>query len=317
VIVFSLIDEIKSTYAIDIITYEILKAIEGFNKVLLIYDSKRQPYIVKLHFDQYVTPKTLMAQEFFKMKVNETGLSVPLHILTSAGDSYGKFNNHYYHIETYLGNNAICCEVNFYSMGYWLAKLHIASSTCQMSLETGTQWQVFGDNMTNTLLDYNHMKEIYYFVFKMYPEIEPIVQQQMNELRAIWSQLPHGLTHGDYGRYNIVFNENGAVNGLYDFDLIGRDAYINELAHSVLLNSFYIDMHEFTSQKGFSNYYQFIKGYLSVRRLTLLEKKAFLILMKLDFIGQFFRAMPISIILDLLEGEYDAKITLNLYEDIE
>gem|GEM_PF-1854963 len=312
-----LIYEIKLTYAIDIVQYEILKSVEGFNKVLLIHDLHYEPYIVKLHFDQYVTPKTLHAQQLFKTKVRDTGLAVPRHILTLEHASYSKFNNRYYHIETYIGNQEESAEVNHFSLGHWLAKLHNVSSECHLSLETGTQWQIFGDNITNTLSDYNRMKEIYYFVFKMYPEIKPLIQQHMLRLRAIWDQLPQGVTHGDYGQYNIVFSEEGTVSGLYDFDLIGHDTYVNELAHSVLLNCFYIKGHDFISQDGFSAYYQFIKGYLSARKLSILEKEVFLLLMKLDFIGYYFKQMPVSIITDLLEGEYDAKITLNLYDDSE
>jgi Ser/Thr protein kinase RdoA (MazF antagonist) len=312
-----LFNEIQVTYAIDVIHYEILKYIEDFNKVLLIYDSKAQPYIVKLHFDQYVTSNTLTTQHFFKNKVQETGLLVPKHMLTITGDYYGKFKNHYYHVETFIGNQIRPCKVNYYSMGYWLAKLHLLSVKCHLSLKTGTQWQVFGENKTNTLLDYNHMEEMYYFVYRMYPELKPLVQRHMTQLHSIWHQLPRGITHGDYAVYNIIFNESGDVTGLYDFDLIGQDAFINELAHSVLLNSFYTEMLGFTSQDGFSNYHLFIKGYLSVRPLTLLEKEAFLILMKLDFIGHFFKEIPILIIMDLLEGKYDSKIILNLYDESE
>ena len=152
-----------------------------------------------------------------------------------------------------------------YQVGKELAKIH--QHTKDFSLKRQNS------------LHQSHWKEIFYTCKNIkknnYYELFDPIQKELEYLEKNWPEnLPNGVIHADVFKDNVFFIEN-TLSGLIDFYFACNDFYAYELAISI--NAWCFDNKSDFNQ---TKYISMLKGYETVKKLTLNEIKNLPILMR-------------------------------------
>ncbi len=114
------------------------------------------------------------------------------------------------------------------------------------------------------------------FKSKKNSNLEKFLIQNMNNIKKNWpSKLPSGIIHGDLFVDNIFFNKD-KLSGVIDFYFAANDFFMYEIAICINALCFDYKKNKFLiNKKKIKN---LIKGYESVRKITVKEKKSLNIL---------------------------------------
>ena len=114
------------------------------------------------------------------------------------------------------------------------------------------------------------------FKSKKFSNLEKFLTINLNELKKNWpKRLPHGIIHGDLFIDNIFFKKN-RLSGIIDFYFAANDYFMYEIAICINALCFDIKKSKFIINK--QKVKNLIKGYESIKKISLKEKKSLNIL---------------------------------------
>jgi len=100
--------------------------------------------------------------------------------------------------------------------------------------------------------------------------------QNLNYIKKNWpSKLPSGIIHGDLFVDNIFFNKE-KLSGVIDFYFAANDFFMYEIA--ICINALCFDKKKNKFKINKQKVKNLIKGYESIRKITIREKKSLNIL---------------------------------------
>ena len=111
------------------------------------------------------------------------------------------------------------------------------------------------------------------------PIRESIIDRELNDLNDVkkkWpTTLPSGIIHGDLFVDNIFFKKN-QLSGIIDFYFAANDFFMYEIA--ICINALCFDRRNYKFKINNQKIKSLIKGYESVRKISIKEKKSLNIL---------------------------------------
>ena len=114
------------------------------------------------------------------------------------------------------------------------------------------------------------------FKSKKFSNLEKFLTINLNELKKNWpKKLPHGIIHGDLFIDNIFFNKN-RLSGIIDFYFAANDYFMYEIA--ICINALCFDFKKSKFIINKQKVKNLIKGYESIKKISLKEKKSLNIL---------------------------------------
>jgi homoserine kinase type II len=114
------------------------------------------------------------------------------------------------------------------------------------------------------------------FKSKKNSNLEKFLIQNLSNIKKNWpSRLPSGIIHGDLFIDNIFFNKD-KLSGVIDFYFAANDFFMYEIA--ICINALCFDKKNYKFKINKQKVKNLIKGYESVRKITIKEKKSLNIL---------------------------------------
>ena len=154
---------------------------------------------------------------------------------------------------------------NCYEVGKELAKFHIVNK------------DIITLNKNNFSLDFWNISFNKYksLMNKELPGSFEIVNEEIKFLNKNWPlNLPEGIIHADLFPDNVLFSRSHKVSGMIDFYFACKDFFSYDIA--IVINAWCFPENNFN--KIFMN--SILKGYESVRRLQIIEKKKLNVLLR-------------------------------------
>ena len=114
------------------------------------------------------------------------------------------------------------------------------------------------------------------FKSKKNSNLEKFLMQNLSNIKKNWPEkLPYGIIHGDLFIDNIFFNKD-KLSGVIDFYFAANDFFMYEIA--ICINALCFDKKNNKFKINKQKVKNLIKGYESVRKITIKEKKSLNIL---------------------------------------
>jgi homoserine kinase type II len=154
---------------------------------------------------------------------------------------------------------------NCYDVGKVIAKMHLSTSKIKLFRKNS-----MGIKNLNPLL--KNIK----FKSKKFSNIDKFIKINFDDIRKHWpKKLPSGIIHGDLFIDNIFFKKN-KLSGIIDFYFAANDYFMYEIA--ICINALCFDKINSKFNINKSKIRNLIKGYESIKRISLVEKNSLNIL---------------------------------------
>ena len=154
---------------------------------------------------------------------------------------------------------------NCYDIGKLVAQMHISSRKIKLHRKNSMSIK----NL-NPLL--NSIK----FKSKKFINIEKFLKYNFKDIKKKWPKiLPNGIIHGDLFIDNIFFKKN-KLSGIIDFYFAANDFFMYEIA--ICVNALCFDKKNSKFHINKKKVKNLIKGYESIKKISLKEKKSLNIL---------------------------------------
>jgi homoserine kinase type II len=116
------------------------------------------------------------------------------------------------------------------------------------------------------------------FKSKKFSNLEKFLTNNLKNIKKNWpSKLPHGIIHGDLFIDNIFFKKN-KLSGIIDFYFAANDYFMYEIA--ICINALCFDSKKSKFIINKQKVTSLLKGYESIKKISLNEKKSLNILCK-------------------------------------
>ncbi len=244
--------------------YGITKGIENTNYLLKTNNNK---YILTI-FEKRVQKKDLPFFMKLMDKLNQQKINCPKPIKDKNGKYLTLIKNKTACIVTFLNgkdkqnlNNKNC-----YDVGKNIGRLHNAAHKIKLYRKNS-----MSINNLESLL-----KNIKFRSNTIVPNLKSVLRTNLREIKKEWPKnLPKGIIHGDLFIDNIFFNKD-KFTGFIDFYFSCNDYSMYEIA--ICINSLCFDKKKNKFVLNNKKVKSLIKGYESVKKISLKEKKALNIL---------------------------------------
>ena len=250
------IDKIKSFQGIK-------KGIENTNYLL---KTKNKKFILTI-FEKRVSNKEIPFFMKLMDNLNQSKISCPKPLKDKNGNYLIKLKNKTACVVTFLkGKDKQTLNLNnCYQVGKIISQMHSITKKLKFSRKNS-----MGIKKLNPLLKSIKFKS------KKNSNLEKFLIQNLNNIKKNWpSKLPSGIIHGDLFVDNIFFNKD-KLSGVIDFYFAANDFFMYEIAICINALCFDYKKNKFLiNKKKIKN---LIKGYESVRKITVKEKKSLNIL---------------------------------------
>jgi homoserine kinase type II len=154
---------------------------------------------------------------------------------------------------------------NCFDIGKIIAQMHLSSKKIKLYRKNS-----MGINNLNPLL--NSIK----FKSKKFTNIEKFLKNNFKDIKKKWPKgLPDGIIHGDLFIDNIFF-KNNKLSGIIDFYFAANDYLMYEIA--ICINSLCFDKKNSKFIINKNKVKKLIKGYESIKKISVKEKKSLNIL---------------------------------------
>ena len=250
------IDEIKSFQGIK-------KGIENTNYLL---KTKKEKFILTI-FEKRVSNKEIPFFMKLMDNLNQSKISCPKPLKDKNGKYLFKLKNKIACVVTFLkGKDKKILNINnCYQAGRVISKMHSITKNLKFSRKNS-----MGIKKLNPLLKSIKFKS------KKNSNLEKFLIQNLNNINKNWpSKLPCGIIHGDLFVDNIFFNKD-KLSGVIDFYFAANDFFMYEIA--ICINALCFDKKKNKFLINKQKVKNLIKGYESVRKITIREKKSLNIL---------------------------------------
>ena len=256
---------INSQFKIEKITgfSGIKKGIENTNYLL---KTKKNKFILTI-FEKRVSIKDIPFFMKLMETLNKSNISCPRPLKNKNGTFLIKLKNKTACIVSFL-NGKDKIKLNFkdcYDVGRVVANMHKVTKKIAISRK---------NSMNIKKLD-PLLKSIK-FRSKKFINSDKFLLHNLKDIKKKWpSGLPHGIIHGDLFIDNIFFNKS-KLSGIIDFYFAANDMYMYEIA--ICINSLCFDKKNSKFKINKQKIKHLIKGYESVIKISLKEKKSLNIL---------------------------------------
>ena len=250
------IDEIKSFQGIK-------KGIENTNYLL---KTKKEKFILTI-FEKRVSNKEIPFFMKLMDNLNQSKISCPKPLKDKNENYLIKLKNKTACVVSFLkGKDKQILNINnCYQVGKIISQMHSITKKLKFSRKNS-----MGIKNLNPLLKSIKFKS------KKNSNLEKFLIQNLSNIKKNWpSKLPSGIIHGDLFIDNIFFNKD-KLSGVIDFYFAANDFFMYEIA--ICINALCFDKKKnkfFINKQKVKN---LIKGYESVRKITIREKKSLNIL---------------------------------------
>ncbi len=168
--------------------------------------------------------------------------------------------------------------VHIQAIGKMLGKQHAVSQTLGMRFNSGTSWGMFGGNESDSLGDYDENELTFNeFIEKVegFPNelqsIKDLYIEKRTKLKAVWDTLPSGPVQGDFCPYNLLFNADGTIASIFDFNIAGDEVFLNECMGVGVYLAWHCEYRN--GETEWERFRAFLQAYESERAFTLLERE--------------------------------------------
>ena len=239
---------------------------QGIENTNYLISSKKEKFILTI-FEKRVAEKEIPF--FMKLMDQLNGLKIncPKPLKNNKGNYLFKLKNKTACIVSFLkGKDKKTLNIrNCYDIGKVIAEMH--SSTKKINLYRKNS---MGIKNLNPL--FNSIK----FKSKKFTNLEKFLKINFIDIKKKWpKKLPKGIIHGDLFIDNIFFEKN-KVTGIIDFYFAANDYFMYEIAICVNALCFDKNRNKFNLNKKKVN--NLIKGYESIKKISIKEKKSLNIL---------------------------------------
>jgi homoserine kinase type II len=250
------IDEIKSFQGIK-------KGIENTNYLL---KTKKEKFILTI-FEKRVSNKEIPFFMKLMDNLNQSKISCPKPLKDKNENYLIKLKNKTACVVSFLkGKDKQILNINnCYQVGKIISQMHSITKKLKFSRKNS-----MGIKNLNPLLKSIKFKS------KKNSNLEKFLIQNLDNIRKNWpSKLPSGIIHGDLFIDNIFFNKD-KLSGVIDFYFAANDFFMYEIA--ICINALCFDKKRNKFKINKQKVKNLIKGYESVRKITIGEKKSLNIL---------------------------------------
>ena len=250
------IDEIKSFQGIK-------KGIENTNYLL---KTKKEKFILTI-FEKRVSNKEIPFFMKLMDNLNQSKISCPKPLKDKNGNYLIKLKNKTACVVTFLkGKDKQTLNLNnCYQVGKIISQMHSITKKLKFSRKNS-----MGIKKLNPLLKSIKFKS------KKNSNLEKFLMQNLSNIKKNWpAKLPYGIIHGDLFIDNIFFNKD-KLSGVIDFYFAANDFFMYEIA--ICINALCFDKKKNKFLINKQKVKNLIKGYESVRKITIGEKKSLNIL---------------------------------------
>ena len=250
------IDEIKSFQGIK-------KGIENTNYLL---KTKKEKFILTI-FEKRVSNEEIPFFMKLMDNLNQSKISCPKPLKDRNGNYLIKLKNKTACVVTFLkGKDKQTLNLNnCYQVGKIISQMHSITKKLKFSRKNS-----MGIKKLNPLLKSIKFKS------KKNSNLEKFLMQNLSNIKKNWpAKLPYGIIHGDLFVDNIFFNKD-KLSGVIDFYFAANDFFMYEIA--ICINALCFDKKKNKFLINKQKVKNLIKGYESVRKITIGEKKSLNIL---------------------------------------
>ena len=250
------IDEIKSFQGIR-------KGIENTNYLL---KTKKEKFILTI-FEKRVSNREIPFFMKLMDSLNKSKISCPKPLKDKNENYLIKLKNKNACVVSFLkGKDKQILNINnCYQVGKIISQMHSITKKLKFSRKNS-----MGIKNLNPLLKSIKFKS------KKNSNLEKFLTKNLSNIKKNWPlKLPSGIIHGDLFVDNIFFNKN-KLSGVIDFYFAANDFFMYEIA--ICINALCFDKKNNKFKINKQKVKNLIKGYESVRKITIKEKKSLNIL---------------------------------------
>ena len=248
----------------EIISFQgIKKGIENTNYLL---KSKNKKFILTI-FEKRVSNKEIPFFMKLMDKLNNSKINCPKPLKNNDGKYLIKLKNKTACIVSFLkGKDKSKLDLkNCFEVGKIIAQMHLVTKNINLSRQNS-----MGIKNLDPLL-----KSIK-FRSNKFSNLEKFLVNNLKEIKKNWpKKLPKGIIHGDLFIDNIFFNKN-KLSGIIDFYFSANDYFMYEIA--ICINALCFDNKKSKFKINKQKIKNLIKGYESIKKISLKEKKSLNIL---------------------------------------
>jgi Ser/Thr protein kinase RdoA (MazF antagonist) len=177
-------------------------------------------------------------------------------------------------VEDYLGNEikVIDCDTAFH-IGTLMGRMHTISEKGSCHIHANTIFNLVGYDEVNGYDTLKAFADKGTINSEMFCEIDLLYQERLSKALNIWNELPRFATQGDISINNL--SECGNDIAIFDFNIAGDETLVSDMIIEGLLTTYEMELKKDYNEKSrFNIFLDFVKGYMSIRKLTKKEQQA-------------------------------------------
>jgi len=210
-------------------------------------------------------------QSSFSEYMRQNGINTPKRYMAN-----GRYCNEYKYkklpcnvtVEDWCGQEIteINTEIS-YKIGELMARMHIISIENNYTIGYKTLFSAAYQNDVDAYEDFCKICENKQLNQSIIEQIKNLRNEKIWKIRAVWDDLPKATVQGDISINNLVCSNNELI--VFDYNNSGDEVLISDLVLEGLLTAYEMKLPNEVNQSYrefiFSS---FLKGYLSIRKLT-------------------------------------------------
>ena len=239
---------------------------QGIENTNYLLRSKNKKFILTI-FEKRVVKKEIPFFMNLMDELNNSKINCPKPLKNKNGKYLIKINNKIACIVSFLKgkDKKILNLKNCHDIGKAIAEMHLSTKKINFFRKNS-----MGVKFLNPLL--NSIK----FKSKKFTNIEKFLKTNFKDIKKKWpKKLPNGIIHGDLFIDNIFF-KNNKLSGIIDFYFAANDFFMYEIA--ICINALCFDKRNSKYILNKSKVKNLIKGYESIKKISVKEKKSLNIL---------------------------------------
>ena len=239
---------------------------QGIENTNYLLKTKNKKYILTI-FEKRVSKKEIPFFMKLMDRLNASKIDCPKPLKNKDGKYLLRLRNKTACIVSFLkGKDKKILNVkNCHDVGKAIANIHLSSNKIKLFRKNS-----MGIKNLNPLLKSIKFKS------KKFANIDKFLKINFDDIKKKWpKKLPSGIIHGDLFIDNIFFKKN-KLSGIIDFYFAANDYFMYEIA--ICINALCFDKINSKFKINKSKIKNFIKGYESIRNISLKEKKSLNIL---------------------------------------
>ena len=239
---------------------------QGIENTNYLLKSKNKKYILTI-FEKRVSKKEIPFFMKLMDRLNASKINCPKPLKNKDGGYLLRLKNKTACIVSFLQgkDKKILNLKNCHDIGKAIAKLHLSTNKIKL----------FRKN-SMSVKNLNPLLKSIKFKSKKFSNIDKFLKINFDEIKRKWpKKLPSGIIHGDLFIDNIFFKKN-KLSGIIDFYFAANDYFMYEIA--ICINALCFDKIKSKFKINKSKIRNLIKGYESVKKISLKEKKSLNIL---------------------------------------